>query len=130
MFQDRFPWTNIHELNLDWILKHFKEFLLALDELEEWKAQHQEEYEQLKQLYDDIVDGNFPPAMIEALEDWMRRNALSLVGQLVKMVFFELSDDGYFVAHIPDQWDAIRFATTGLDIIIPGYDYGHLVIQY
>lgn len=129
MFQDRFPWSNIHELNLDWILKHFKEFLLALDDLEGWKAQHETEYEDLKKLYDDIVTGNFPPAMYTALHNWVVNNAKSIIADIIKSVFFVL-EDGYLVAYIPDSWSDIIFGTTGLDDFPAGYDFGHLTLTY
>ena len=129
LFQDMFPWTNVHELNLDWILKHFKEFVLTLDELEEWKSQHQEDYEQLKQLYDDIVAGNFPPGMADTLKTWVIKNSASIIANLVKMVFFVL-EDGYLVAYIPDSWKDIIFGTTGLDDFPAGYDFGHLTLTY
>ena len=129
MFQDRFPWTNIHELNLDWILKHFREFITMLGELEDWKTQHEAEYEELKKLYDDIVSGNFPPAMYTALHDWVVENSVSIIGSLIKSVFFVL-ENGYLVAYIPDSWNEITFGTTGLDDFIAGYDYGHLTLTY
>ena len=129
MFQDQFPWSNIHELNLDWILKHFKEFLLALNELEDWKAQHETEYEDLKRLYDDIVAGNFPPAMYNALHNWVVHNAKSIIADIIKSVFFVL-EDGYLVAYMPDSWSDIIFGTTGLDDFPAGYDFGHLTLTY
>ena len=46
-------------------------------------------------------------------------------------VFFGLTDDGYFVAYIPDGWDDIIFNTTEYDIFISGFsEYGHLVLSY
>lgn len=46
-------------------------------------------------------------------------------------VYFGLTDSGYFCAYIPQEWDSIKFNTTGLDInldIQP--EYGHLVLSY
>lgn len=46
-------------------------------------------------------------------------------------VYFGLTDDGYFVAYIPDEWDNIQFGTTEYDIEVPiEPEYGHLVISY
>ena len=92
--------------------------------------QHQAEYEELKALYDDIIAGNFPDSIKQAFADWMNANALDLVGELTKLVIFNITDDGYFVAYIPESWDDIIFGTTGLDTTIPDYDYGHLVLSY
>ena len=127
---NQYPYINENDLNLDYILKHLKEFMARVVTLEEWRAQHEDEYEELKQLYDDIISGNFPPSVVAAFEDWMRRNALDLVGELVKMVFFGIDDNGYFVAYIPDSWDDIIFGTSGLDDFPAGVEYGHLTLSY
>lgn len=50
---------------------------------------------------------------------------------IATMVFFGLTDSGYFVAYIPENWDTIHFGTTGLDIDAPIQpEYGHLVLLY
>ena len=127
---EHLPYANFHNLNLDWILEHIKEFKAVVDDMEEWKQQHQQEYEELKDLYDDIVSGDFPAAMENALKDWVMRNAENIIATVIKMVFFGLTDSGYFVAYIPDSWDDIIFNTTGYDISIDGYNYGHLTLSY
>ena len=129
-FVSKYPYTSFHELNLDWVIAEVKNTMDRVQILEDWKTSHESEYEELKTLYDEIISGNFPPSVTQAFEDWMRRNALDLVGELVHVVFFGLTDDGYFVAHIPDSWDAISFGTTGLDIFPAGVDYGHLTLSY
>ena len=92
-----------------------------------------EEYEQLKALYDALMSGNFPDSIKEAFQKWMNENAIELVGEMVKCVFFEISPAGYFIAWIPDGWDDIIFNTTYYDIVLsdhPEYGYGHLVLSY
>lgn len=126
---DHFPYTNFHELNLSWILCHFNEFIKAIDNLEDWRTQHEKEYEELKKLYDDITSGNFPPGMYNELHQWVVHNSTSIINSLVKTVFFGL-EDGYLVAYIPDSWSDIIFGTTGLDDFPDGYDFGHLTITY
>ena len=130
MFNNIFPYTDFHELNLDWILAHFKEFIEAIASLEAWKTSHEAEYQQLKDLYDDIISGDFPQSMKDALERWVRINGVDIIGELVKMVFFGITMDGYFVAYIPDSWDEITFGTTGLDDFPAGVEYGHLTLSY
>lgn len=50
---------------------------------------------------------------------------------IATMVFFGLTDDGYFVAYIPESWKNITFNTTGLDINLELQpEYGHLVLSY
>ena len=101
-----------------------------MDNMEEWKAQHIEEYDQLKKLYDDIVSGNFPDAMEDALKNWTVENSISIISELIKSIFVNLNDEGYIVFFIPDSWADIDFGTTGLDIFPTGVDYGHLTLNY
>lgn len=126
-----YPYLNLNDLNLDWIIKHFKEFIDAIKDLDDWRTQHEQEYEELKTMYDAIVSGNFPPEMLQALQTWVQENAIDLIGELVHTVFFEVNDAGYFVAWIPDSWADITFHTTEYDISLPIQpQYGHLVLSY
>ena len=50
---------------------------------------------------------------------------------IATMVFFGITDNGYFVAYIPESWKNITFNTTGLDIDLELQpEYGHLVLSY
>lgn len=49
---------------------------------------------------------------------------------IATMIFVEISDSGYFIYYIPEQWSDIQFNTTGLDVEIPDTDYGRLVLAY
>lgn len=53
------------------------------------------------------------------------------IAEAIKMVFFGLTDSGYFIAYIPDSWADITFNTTEYDLFIPTFtDYGHLTLSY
>lgn len=124
-----YPYLNVNDLNLDWIIKHFKEFIEALGELDEWRKEHEKEYQELKKLYNDILSGNFPAQMVSALKYWCIKNTKEIIGAAIKTVLFTL-EDGYLVAYIPDSWSDIIFGTTGLDDFVAGYDFGHLTLTY
>lgn len=124
-----FPHTNFYETDLRELIRLVKILKGAVENLEDWREQHEKEYEELKDLYDDIMSGRFPPSVIAAFNKWMSENALELVGELVKMVFFGITEDGYFVAYIPESWEDIIFGTTGLDDFPSGIDYGHLTLS-
>lgn len=125
-----YPYRNFSDLNLDWIIKNFNDFISSISELKEWRNTHEAEYQELKRLHDRILAGDFPESIKNAFADWMRFNAAPLVGEMVKNVFFGLTDSGYFVAYIPDSWADIIFNTTGLDIEVSDVPYGHLVLSY
>lgn len=124
-----YPYLNVNDFNLDWIIKHFKEFIDEIASLDAWRTEHEIEYQELKALYDRIVAGNFPPAMYQALHNWVVANAASIMNEVIKMAFFGL-EDGYLVVYIPDSWRDIIFGTTGLDDFPAGYDFGHLTLTY
>ena len=125
-----YPYINVNDLNLDWIIRHFKEFIAALDELDEWRQAHEQEYRELKKLYDDILAGNFPDSMVEKLREWTIKNTTEIIGAAIKTVLFELTPDGHLLVIIPDSWDDIIFGTTGLDTFPAGYTFGHLTLTY
>ena len=117
--------------NWDWILRSIKLLLHYMKESKEWMIEHEKAYEELKQLYDDIMAGKFPESIEKAFHDWMLLHANELVGSMVKNVFFGITDAGYFVAYIPESWEDITFNTTGLDIAVDLQpEYGHLVLSY
>ena len=119
-FGERFPYTNFHDLNLDWIIKEIKQ-LIADEE------QQNNNITELK-------------AQVATLEEWINNYDPGFIQTTVReylesilatMIFVEISDAGYFVYHIPNGWEEITFHTTGLDIELPIQpQYGHLVLSY
>jgi len=125
-----FPHTRTYDSDLGWLIKIVKQVCEAVNGLDEWKSEHEHEYEELKALYDSLMSGNFPPSIVEAFNRWAAANMPSLIHEMIMTVWFGITDDGYFVAYIPESWEDIIFNTTGLDISIPNYEYGHLVLSY
>lgn len=73
---------------------------------------------------------------LKVVQEWIDNFDTSYAEQIIAdkiatMVFFGLTDCGYFVAYIPRNWDTVQFATTGLDISLEMQpEYGHLVLLY
>lgn len=73
---------------------------------------------------------------VDQIQEWINNFDTSyaekvLAEYIATMVFFGLTQSGYFVAYIPESWSQIDFATTGLDIEIPLQpEFGHLVLLY
>lgn len=129
-FNYEFPYTDPNLYNDDWLLKKMKELAADIQEILDESSKFWDAYKQFEQLIADIESGNFPPSIREAFAKWMRANAIDLVGELVKLVFFGINDEGYWVAYIPESWDEIIFNTTGLDITIQDVEDGHLVLSF
>ena len=130
----KFPNQNDEILNLDWIIAHFEDFIKDIDSLKAWRTTHKEEYQELLRLYQEVkadwdrfAAGDFPQSTYDAMKAWWEANAIDLVGELVRFVFFGLTQDGYFVAYIPENWRDITFDT----IVDPDSpNYGCLTISY
>lgn len=73
---------------------------------------------------------------IAQIQEWINNFDTSYAEQIIKehiatMIFVEITDAGYIVYNIPDNWSGIDFNTTGLDIEVELQpEYGHLVLSY
>ena len=126
-----FPHTRTYDSDLGWLIRQCKRNLDAIEVLEAWKASTTKTIDDLQQLLDDIAAGVFPDEIADAIKNFIVKNFYDIVGDMAKMVFFGLTDSGYFVAYIPAGWEDITFNTTEYDItlaLMP--EYGHLVLSY
>lgn len=73
---------------------------------------------------------------LDIVQNWINnfdtKYAEKIIEQYIaSMVYFGLTDSGYFVAYIPLSWNNIQFGTTGLDVDTPMQpEFGHLVLLY
>ena len=81
-------------------------------------------------MYDEIKDE------VAQIQEWIDNFDVEEIDRIIQeyiatMVFFGLTDTGYFVAYIPESWESITFETTGYDTVIDLMpEYGHLVLKY
>ena len=125
-----FPNTRTYDNDLGWLIKNVKSSNDAIAALEAWKAGAEGTISDLQKLLDDIAAGNFPAEISGAIKNWIVRNFDEIVGDMIKTVWFGLTDDGYFVAYIPESWQDVTFRTTEYDMtteLMP--EFGHLVLQ-
>lgn len=76
---------------------------------------------------------------LSIIQEWIKNFNTSYLEDIISqylatMIFIGITDSGYIVYYIPDNWKSITFNTTGLDIGenigIGKYDFGHLVLSY
>lgn len=129
-FENKYPYTDFHELNLDWVLENVKRIADEHDIIIKDIQKLKDDTENLTEFYSALMTGDFPDDFKASLAAWFQSNSVELFGGLVKFVFFGITDQGYFVAYIPESWEDIQFGTTGYDDIVPDMDYGHLTLSY
>lgn len=126
-----FPHTRNYDSDLGWLIRNYKKLDDQVKFLLECCDQVKDNLDVLNDFKRQLESGNFPEAMLNAFYEWCRIHVPDILAETVKAVFFGLTDDGYFVAYIPDSWNDIKFNTTEFDIDIPEcQDYGHLVLTY
>ena len=117
---DTLPYTNFHELNLDWILETLKKLDSRLQKLEDTKS---EEYKRLRSDVDTLMKWaqDFNPEIVKDIVN----------DYLATGVYFGLTDSGYFTAYIPQAWKDVVFKTSGFDVEVEfEKEFGHLVLIY
>lgn len=73
---------------------------------------------------------------LDAVNKWIDDFDTSYIEKIVTqylstMIFVEISNSGYIIYNIPENWKSITFNTTGLDITLDLQpEYGHLVLSY
>ena len=74
-----------------------------------------------------VKNGDYVSLYIDSLSNWIDNNLQKMVQKIVKYISFGLSNDGHFVAYVPDTWDFITF-----DTIVDGNSelYGHLILRW
>lgn len=83
--------------------------------------------EELQALFDKFMESGFDDYYAEQVEKWISENLEFIYDHTIKQIYFGLTEDGYFVAYIPDSWDDITFDT------IMNYSdphYGALTLSY
>lgn len=92
-----------------------KELALKIWEYDQILASKLKEVEETLTRYADILDGkvnDFDQIILEKTEKWLAENMEDILTEAIHIVWFGLTDDGYFMAVIPENWSDVQFSTT------------------
>lgn len=95
--------------------KLIKELAHKIWEYDQILAAKLKEVEDTLTKYTDILDGkieDFDEIILSKTEKWLAENMEDILTQAIKLVWFGLTDDGYFMAVIPENWSDVQFDTT------------------
>lgn len=76
--------------------------------------------------FEEFKEHGFDDYYAAQIEQWIADNMTWIIEKSIKMVFFGLTLDGYFVAYIPDSWEDIVFDT---GMVYGREDYGRLILK-
>ena len=111
--------NEIDELT-QYINNELKRVEAKIEELAKNDAEMADEIERIKR-------GDYVPLYLDSISNWIDKNLIDVIGRSASFIVFGLSDDGYFVAYVPEGWDFISFDTDG-DLDSP--NYGKLILEY
>lgn len=92
-----------------------KELALKVWEYDKLLHAKLKEVEETMQRYSDLLDGkieDFDQIILSKTENWLDKNMEGILTKAVQLVWFGLTDDGYFMAVIPEGWSDVQFDTT------------------
>ena len=81
----------------------------------------------LKAEFEKFKESGFNDYYLDQIEKWVNDNLETLYKLLVRQVFFGLTEEGYFVAYIPESWDDIVFDTGA---VYGNDEYGRLILRW
>lgn len=108
------------------IQQKLNETITNINNLNEWQAAQDKVMAALSQMVEDFINGGYKRDFDKFAMDWLDANIEQALAKAAHMVFFGLTDDGYFTAYIPQDW-AFVFDTV-MDYGDP--NYGSLTIRY
>lgn len=134
------PWnlTNPTLPKMYWAVKSQEQLIASLycimnalkdtlnEDIEQTNA-NTEAIEQIQNLFDKFQESGFDDYYKEQIEQWIQDNAAIIWDKLAQMVFFGLTDDGYFCAYVPESWSDIQFDTGA---VFGTEQYGRLILRY
>lgn len=85
-----------------------------------------DEIAKLVEEFDKFRSGAYDTYYEEIIAQWVNDHMPEIIRQAIKMVFFGLTDDGYFVAYIPESWSDIKFDTGA---VYGTEQYGRLILR-
>lgn len=122
-FTNDFPYTDFHELNLDWVLNKIKDLTNNFVELKKQNENLSSDF--------DILQKNFDELRVYVESQFTDENIRKIIEKyLSTMIFIEISKNGYIIYNIPEQWSDIIFNTNGIDYFLEDVNFGTLILSY
>lgn len=106
----QFYWNaKSQEQIIKYLSREYDKLIHFVDTLTDNENETRDAVNKLTQLFHEFQENGFNEYYEQQIYQWVQDNMENIISQAIKMVFFELTDDGYFVAYC---WSCIRLTTT------------------
>lgn len=109
------------------ICKELHKLICYVDAVGDVTNENAEAIAELIAEFEKFKDSGFYDYYAEQIEKWINDNMPDIIRKAIKMVFFGLNLEGYFVAYVPDAWSDITFDTPAN---YTDENYGRLILSY
>ena len=108
------------------IQEKLNEEITSLNNLNAWQQAQDEVIGLLEDKVDDFIAGGYRDEFDRFVQQWLDENWNNYIAKWAHMLFFGLTDDGYFCAYIPHDWSFVF----GTELNYRDPNYGKLWIKY
>lgn len=124
----KFYWdAESQEQRVKYLCMLYDKLMAYVDALKDNVNVDSEAIKELQEAFQKFMESGFDDYYAEQIEKWINDHMADIISQSIKMVFFGLTKDGYFTAHIPDSWSDIIFDTGA---VYGTKEYGRLILLY
>lgn len=116
------------EQRMKWLSKEWDRIEHYLLDLCNQTNQNTEDIEELHKQFQEFKDHGFDDYYREMLERWITEHFADIIETAIQVLFFGLTEDGYFCAYVPKNWSKYMVFDTGATY--GASDYGCLKISY
>lgn len=116
------------EQRMKWLSKEWDRIEHYLLDLCNQTNQNTEDIEELQEQFQEFKDHGFDDYYREMLERWITEHFADIIETAIQVLFFGLTEDGYFCAYVPKNWSKYMVFDTGATYGTS--DYGCLKISY
>lgn len=116
------------EQRIKWLTLEWDKIYHYLLDLFKQTNQNTDDIAELTKQFEEFKTHGFDEYYRKQIETWVLNNFPDIITNAIQVLFFGLTDDGYFCAYVPTNW--IKYMSFDTGAVYGADDYGCLKITY
>lgn len=116
------------EERIKWICKEWDRIIHYLKDICIQTNNNTVKIEELQELFKKFMESGFNDYYEKQIQEWINKNFQNIIEYAIQVLFFGLTEDGYFCAYVPNNW--AKYITFDTGAVYNADDYGRLIIRY